>query len=376
MNIRNKVSISDSDINNAIKIKIRKKNTMRKITVNASLTYDIIIDNGILDKAGELSENTVPPCHAAVLTDDIVGELYKDRLINSLEAVGYTAKTFIIPHGEKSKSAKYYIEFLNFLANRHITRSDCIFALGGGVVGDLAGFAAATFLRGIKFIQIPTTLLAMVDSSVGGKTAIDLDAGKNLAGAFYQPSLVICDYSTLNTLNECIFRDGCAEVIKYGIINDRPLFEKLKNPIMPQIEDIIANCVQNKRDIVNLDERDNGIRQLLNLGHTAAHAIEQNSDFEISHGSAVSIGTAIIARAAARLGICPEDDRDEIINLLSQYNLPTKSPYNAQKLAEVSLTDKKRNGKKINLIMPFGIGNSRIYPVDVYEIERIFALGL
>lgn len=349
---------------------------MRTITVNASRTYDIIIDSTILDKAGEVSKDIIPPCHAAILTDDTVAGLYKDRLIASLNSCGYTTELFVIPHGEKSKSAKYYIDFLNFLAEKCITRSDCIFALGGGVVGDLAGFTAATFLRGIKFIQIPTTLLAMVDSSVGGKTAIDLDAGKNLAGAFYQPSLVICDCSTLDTLDEGIFRDGCAEIIKYGIINDRPLFDKLKKPIKPQIEDIIANCVKNKRDIVNLDECDNGVRQLLNLGHTAAHAIEQISNFEISHGSAVAMGTAIIARAAAKLGICPEEDKNEIISLLSQYKLPTKCPYSAGQLAQISLTDKKRKGKKINLIMPFCIGRSEIYPVDVDNIEDIFALGL
>jgi 3-dehydroquinate synthase len=208
---------------------------------------------------------------------------------------------------------------MSFMAQNRITRSDCIFALGGGVVGDLGGFAAATYLRGVEFIQIPTTLLAMVDSSVGGKTAIDIPEGKNLIGAFYQPSLVICDYTTLDTLPPSVFADGCAEVIKYGIINDRALFHKLQSPIMPQIEDVIENCVRNKRDIVNMDEHDVGIRQLLNLGHTPAHSIETLSNFEISHGSAVAMGIVLIARAAVAQGYCPADDLEEILNILHAY---------------------------------------------------------
>lgn len=349
---------------------------MKKVTVNASLTYDILIDAGLLDRAGELSLEVVKPCHAAILTDDTVQGLYADKLERSLVSAGFSVDTFVIPHGEQSKCADNYVKFLNFLAKNRLTRSDCIFALGGGVVGDLAGFAAATYLRGIKFIQIPTTLLAMVDSSVGGKTAIDLDEGKNLAGAFYQPSLVLCDYTTLDTLPPEIFADGCAEVIKYGIINDRPLFEKLKKPIKPQIADIIENCVRDKRDIVNEDERDLGLRQLLNLGHTAAHAIEQNSGFEISHGSAVAIGTVLIAKAANALGLCPEEDVREIEKLISSYSLPVKCPYSAREMAWVASADKKRAGAKINLVMPYGIGDSRLYPVSIGEVEAIFEMGL
>jgi len=262
------------------------------------------------------------------------------------------------------------------LAENQLTRTDCTFALGGGVVGDLAGFAAATYLRGIRFIQIPTTLLAMVDSSVGGKTAIDIPAGKNLVGAFYQPSLVLCDPKTLDTLSKEIFADGCAEVIKYGIINDKQLFEKLKSPIKPQIENVIEACVTDKRDVVNADERDVGVRQLLNLGHTAAHSIETISHFEISHGSAVAIGTAIISRAAAKLGYCPESDTNQIIAMLELYGLPTECPYTAGELAEVALRDKKRNGDTINLIVPFGIGNSQIHKIPVTDLEGFFAAGL
>ena len=349
---------------------------MRKVTVNASRTYDVIIEKGILNKAGEVSAKVINPCAAAILTDTNVAPLYAERLENSLAASGFSICRFTIEAGEGSKSAASYLSFLNFLADNKITRTDCIFALGGGVVGDLGGFAAATYLRGIKFIQIPTTLLAMVDSSVGGKTAIDIPAGKNLVGAFYQPSLVLCDYETLDTLPDNIFADGCAEVIKYGIINDKPLFEKLKSHIKGQIEDIIENCVKDKRDVVNADERDTRVRQLLNLGHTAAHSIETLSSFEISHGSAVAMGMALVARAAQKLGLCPQNDVDEIVKLLKDYNLPTECPFSADSLAEIALSDKKRKGGKIDLILPFGIGNSQIYPINVDSLEAFFAKGL
>ena len=349
---------------------------MRKVTVSASRRYDVIIEKGILNRAGEESAKVIKPCAAAILTDTNVAPLYAERLEKSLVASGFSTCRFTIEAGEESKSADSYLSFLNFLADNEITRTDCIFALGGGVVGDLGGFAAATYLRGIKLIQIPTTLLAMVDSSVGGKTAIDIPAGKNLVGAFYQPSLVLCDYETLDTLPDNIFADGCAEVIKYGIINDRPLFEKLKSPIKDQIEDIIESCVKNKRDVVNADERDTGVRQLLNLGHTAAHSIETLSGFEISHGSAVAMGMALVAKAAQGLGLCPQSDVDEIVKLLKDFNLPTECPFGADKLAEIALSDKKRKGDKIDLIVPFGIGNSQIYPINVSSLEAFFAKGL
>ncbi len=354
----------------------RMETDMKKVTVNASRVYDIIIDKGILDKAGELSASVKKPCRAAILSDSNVAPIYLERLEASLKKAGYSTVSYIIPAGEESKSSGSYIKLLSFLAQNALTRSDCIFALGGGVVGDLAGFAAATYLRGIEFIQIPTTLLAMVDSSVGGKTAIDIPEGKNLVGAFYQPSLVICDYETLSTLKKDTFADGMAEVIKYGIINDRPLFEKLKSPIDSQIEDIIENCVKNKRDVVDADERDNSVRQLLNLGHTMAHSIEILSSFNISHGSAVAIGTAAICRVASSLSLCPESDTKEVMEMLERYGLPTSCPYSASELASVALSDKKRSGGKMTLVMPYGIGDSRLYPVKVSELEEYFGRGV
>lgn len=349
---------------------------MKKVTVSASRTYDIIIGKDLLSSAGELSAKVIKPCRTVIISDDIVAPLYAETLISSLEGVGYSPILKVIPHGENSKSVQNYIDILNFLAECHISRTDCIFALGGGVVGDLAGFVASTYLRGIRFAQIPTTLLSMVDSSVGGKTAVNLDAGKNLVGTFYQPSLVICDYGTLDTLPKDIFVDGCAEVIKYGIINDKALFDKLKSPIYGQLDDIIENCVRNKRDIVNADERDTGMRQLLNLGHTAAHAIEKCSNFEISHGRAVGIGTALITRASYRLGYCTRADADEVIAMLKSYNLPVDCPFGAKEMAKVASADKKRSGDKIILAVPYAIGDCRLVPMEIDNVEGFFSKGL
>ena len=349
---------------------------MRKITVDASIKYDIIIGKGLLAEAGKLCVETLGKHAVAIVSDDTVDSLYGAALEKSLAEVGYSPIKFVIPHGEASKSMESLGKLLGFLADNHITRSDFLIALGGGVVGDLTGFAAAVYLRGIKFVQIPTTLLAAVDSSVGGKTAVNIPEGKNLVGAFHQPSLVICDYETLDTLSADIFADGCAEVIKYGVINDLPLFEKLKNPIKPQIEDIIANCVSNKRDIVNLDERDNGVRRLLNLGHTVGHAVEICSHFEISHGSAVAIGMAIVARASAKAGICGEEVPAEIEKMLADYSLPTRCNYTADELAAVAAGDKKRMGGTISFILPLAVGDSYVHDMNVEDIKDFIAKGL
>ena len=228
----------------------------------------------------------------------------------------------------------------------------------------------------MKFVQIPTTLLSAVDSSVGGKTAINLAAGKNLAGVFHQPSLVICDPKTLDTLPEATFVDGCAEVIKYGIINDTELFKMLKGGIRNNIETIIERCIKNKAEIVQQDEFDTGLRQLLNLGHTAGHAIEICSDFSISHGQAVAIGICIATKIAVSMDICPASDLDEIIALIEKEGLPTKSPFNSKALASVATADKKREGAKINFVLPCGIGNCKTFAVKVSELENFIEKGL
>ena len=266
---------------------------------------------------------------------------------------------------------------MNFLAERRLTRADGLIALGGGVVGDLTGFAAATYLRGVGLIQVPTTLLACVDSSVGGKTAIDLPAGKNLCGAFYQPWLVLCDPETIKTLPDSVLSDGCAEVIKYGMLGDGDLLRRLQDVhIRDQLEAVIARCVEMKRDVVEGDEFDTGRRQLLNLGHTFAHSIEKLSDYAIPHGSAVAIGMMRITRAAVKKGLCPQDCLDALEALLKKYNLPLETQYSPEQLAEVALSDKKRAGDTLTLVVPCAWGESALRPVPVAELADWARAGL
>ena len=349
---------------------------MRKVRVEASTKYDVIIGKGLLDSAGQLCKEALGGASVMIVSDDLVYSLYGERLGASLLAAGYSIKSFVFPHGEASKSMETLGALLGRLAGERITRSDFIVALGGGVVGDLAGFAASVYLRGIRFVQIPTTLLAAVDSSVGGKTAVNIPEGKNLVGAFHQPSLVICDYETLDTLDDKTFADGCAEIIKYAVIGDRQLFEKLKSPIKPQIEEVIARCVESKRDIVNADERDTGVRRLLNLGHTVGHAVEICSHLSISHGSAVAIGMAVISRAALAMGLCPASMPEEIEEMLKLYSLPTSCGFSAEELTGVALGDKKRMGGVISFIIPYAIGDSRVYDVSAENVKELIEKGL
>lgn len=349
---------------------------MKKINVNTSKPYDILIASGILENAGELSTKIIKATSAAIVTDDNVDALYSQRLTASLTNAGYNVVRFVIKNGEQSKNAENYIALVNFLAASRFTRSDVIFALGGGVVGDLAGFAASTYMRGMRLVQIPTTLLSAVDSSVGGKTAIDLAAGKNLAGTFFQPDLVVCDASLMDTLSDDVFRDGVAEVIKYGVIADTALFPMLKAPIKPQLEEIITRCVTIKRDIVVVDETETGIRKLLNFGHTVGHAVELCSSYSLSHGKAVAIGMAVIARSCAALDICSADTCRDIISLITHCGLPTSTEFSADKLAQAALSDKKRSGGNITLVLPKSIGTCVLQDMATEELAHFISLGL
>lgn len=350
-------------------------NVRVSVPARAPHGYDIPIGLGLRHLAGELLSAIAKPCRLLLLTDDTVEALYADDVTASLSAAGYTVVRHVIPHGEASKSAQSLIALLERMASEHLTRSDMLVALGGGVVGDLGGFAAAVYQRGIRFVQMPTTLLAMVDASVGGKTAIDLEAGKNLAGAFHQPSLVICDTECLNTLPPEIFADGMAEVIKYAFIRDRALFDRLQGDGSDLIE-TIRLCVEDKRVLVEEDETDKGARQLLNLGHTVGHAVEACSNFAISHGSAVAIGMVIITRAAEKLGICTAGTLDALTALLKKYHLPTACPFTAEALYAAALSDKKRAGGTMTLVVPYGVADSRLVTVPVDALESYIRRGL
>lgn len=354
---------------------------MKTVTTHLSHSYNIHIGSGLLADAAHYIGEIKKPCTVAIISNTTVWPLHGQVLLRSLERAGYTVIHYQIPDGECYKTETTYLEILHFLADNHITRSDLMVALGGGVVGDITGFAAATYLRGIDFIQVPTSLLAMVDSSVGGKTAIDLPQGKNLVGAFYQPKLVLCDLNMLETLPENIFIDGCAEVIKYGMLYDVALFSHLaKFGPKFQREYVISRCIELKRDVVCIDEFDNGMRQMLNLGHTIGHAIEKNSNYTITHGQAVAAGMAIITKAGTKRHICKDTAYDMLITTLINFNLPTGVPkesrYNARNLYESALSDKKRSGGSVNLIIPEDIGQCRIEKIPVSQLQDVIESGL
>ena len=343
---------------------------MKTVHIDASRSYDVRSVRGLLDDCGRQIAERVRCASAAVVADDTVYALYGERVCASLEAAGVRTVCYVFPHGEKSKNLLEYAKILNFLAENRVTRADALIALGGGVTGDLGGFAAATYLRGIPFVQLPTTLLAAVDSSVGGKTAVDLPAGKNLAGAFYQPELVLCDLDTLDSLPREIFLDGCAEVIKYAVLGSRELFALLADiPSGKGLEEVTARCVEMKRDFVQSDELDRGARQMLNLGHTFGHAVEASSRFTLSHGKSVAIGMAMILRAACSRGLCSAETRDAVIALLQRYGLPTECPYPADMLLGALSADKKIFGTRLNLVVPTDIGACRLLPVGVDELS-------
>ena len=350
---------------------------MKTIPVTASRNYNVKIGAGLLDKLGKEISLICKANTIVLISDSAVWPLYGRNAKKSLEDVGFYVIHYVFPEGEASKNGHTFLSILNFLAENQVTRSDCIVALGGGVVGDMAGFVAATYLRGILYVQVPTTLLAAVDSSVGGKTAIDLDAGKNLAGAFYQPALVLCDLNALDTLPLRFFLDGCAEVIKYGVLYDPDLFAHLwEKGLDFDREAVIARCVELKRDVVSEDEFDTGSRQKLNLGHTVGHAIEACSQFSISHGHAVAMGMAIVSRAAADIGECTQDASQQICQLIDQFGLPTRTSYSAEHLYASALSDKKRAGGTITLVVPETIGSCALRPTPVETLKSFIEAGL
>lgn len=350
---------------------------MKRVTVSVSETYDVLIDKDLMINAGAYVAKHCPSSTAVVVSDTNVWPLYGEKLEMSLVNHGIKVLHFVFPAGESSKNSATYLDILNFLAENKITRTDVLIALGGGVVGDITGFSAATYLRGIQYIQIPTSLLAMVDSSVGGKTAIDLPAGKNLVGAFKQPSIVLCDTMALDTLSKDLFIDGCAEVIKYGVLYDKELISYLMEVGLDfDRESVIAKCISLKSAVVAQDEFDTGVRQKLNLGHTIAHGIEASSHFQISHGKAVAAGMAMIAKSAAAQMLCTNDVYDRIVAILMRFHLPVHTDFTAPQLFESALSDKKRSGCTVNLIVPRDIGKCDIVPLPVDQVQSFIEAGL
>lgn len=347
------------------------------LAASGGAPYPIYTGSGLLSQCGGMLAKLMEPCRVMLVSDSNVAPLYLEKTAQALKNAGFTVSSHVVPAGEESKSVAVLGELLEAFCEAHLTRTDLAAALGGGVVGDLTGFAAGCYLRGIRFVQLPTTLLSAVDASVGGKTAVNLAHGKNLAGLFHQPAAVFCDTDTLQTLHPHELADGAAEAIKTGILGDPELFAVYESGSPADAyEEIIARSVAYKAKIVTEDPEEHGVRRLLNLGHTAAHAIERLSDFAVSHGHAVAIGTAIVTRAARRRGILPQQDADRILYTLTRSGLPVVCPYGAAEMAKIAALDKKAAAQSITVILPERIGCCRMERIGLDALEALFADGL
>lgn len=334
--------------------------------------YEVLIRKGASSDIGKKLKQIARGNKTAIITDDVVMPLYSDSIIGELSGCGFETCVYVLPHGEASKNGREYLKILEFLAESGLDRRDTVVALGGGVVGDIAGFAAATYLRGIDCVQIPTTLLSMTDSSVGGKTAIDLKAGKNLAGAFKQPKFVAIDTEFLETLPEAEIKNGLGELIKYAVIDGGEILTMLEDGFGKNVQKIVEAAVDIKRRVVEADEKESGLRRILNFGHTPAHAAEKLSGFTLPHGVAVAAGVNLMLRASVRKADCPARDAQRIEKLCVKYGLPVAFEYTAKRLAEASAGDKKTEGEFINLVLADKIGSVFSIKVPKTELEEYY----
>ncbi|MDO4540364.1 MAG: 3-dehydroquinate synthase [Syntrophomonadaceae bacterium] len=353
---------------------------MKRITINASTEYDVLVGPDLLKNIGTvLSEAGFAPGRMALITDSTVDELYGEQVCAELKNDGYEVYRCVFPAGEGYKTWTTLGYILDYLAAAEIRRSDFILGLGGGVVGDLAGFAASVYLRGVPLVLAPTTLLAAVDSSVGGKNGVNLGTGKNMAGSFYQPRLVVCDTTVLSRLNAAQFAEGVAEIIKCGMIADEKLLARIvdfRRSRATGFVPVISACLRIKGDLVARDEFDRGDRHLLNFGHTPAHAIERCSGYRISHGQAVAMGMSIMTRAAIAKGLADSECALALHTALLAHGMAQRCPYGAAELAALARMDKKRQGDIVRLVIPEIPGRCRVYPIEVGELYSWLAAGL
>ena len=356
---------------------------MISIKVNATKPYEVIIGSGVISELGTVIKRTCPKAEKVLfVSDSNVAPLHLGEVIAILRE-GYgelETEEYIFEAGEQNKNLSTIDNIFDKLASFGMTRTDVIVSLGGGVTTDMAGFAAATYMRGIPVIHLPTSLLAQVDASVGGKTGVDHRSGKNIIGAFYQPQAVIIDVDFVKTLPSKVFTEGMAEVIKYAFIMDKPLYELLNKTDRAELQgdsklliEVIGKCAEDKVTVINEDEFDNGRRQLLNFGHTMGHIIERDSNFTVTHGDAVSIGMGIIAKASCEQGLCSKETCEALINLLIKYGLPIDFKFNAAHLARSAMHDKKARGSMVSVIVLKDIGEAVINKMssnEIYEFIR------
>lgn len=351
---------------------------MRKITVSGNTPYEILIDAEILNVCGKHIRNVTSAKKAIIISDTNVFPLYGETVKKSLEENGFEVVSHIFKAGESSKNLDTVSGMIKAMCEGELGRTDIAVALGGGVTGDMVGFASAIYLRGIDFVQIPTTLLSQVDSSVGGKTGCDLSFGKNLIGAFHNPKLVLIDPKTIKTLPARYKNDGIGEVIKYAFIKSRKLYDILTKTenFDDNLEEIIFECVDIKRQVVENDFTEKGERMLLNFGHTLGHAIEKYENFTgLAHGEAVGVGMLYITRASEKSGDSQKGTADKIEALLNKFSLPTEFSGDIEAMTDIMLYDKKRRGDSINLVISKEVGSSFVKAMPTAELKRFFAEG-
>jgi len=333
--------------------------------------YPVVIGEGL--DYGSLALEVRAPCRIVVVSDNNVFNIYGDEALKSFRDAGYRTSAYVVEPGESAKSMDVLARMLRYFADCDLDRWDMVASLGGGVVGDLAGFAAATYKRGIGLVQLPTSILAAVDSSVGGKTAVNLPEGKNLVGAFHSPLAVFCDTRVFKTLPKEVFADGMAEVIKHGMIGDARILLGIGS--LP-LEEIVRMNVVAKARIVGRDEYDTAGRMLLNFGHTVGHAVEALSGYGVSHGRAVAIGMSVITRAAEKAELVDGACMTELGKALAQHGLPTSCEYSASEISSFALRDKKRVGDDIIVVVPRRIGNARLLSMPIHDFEGFIARGM
>ena len=348
---------------------------MHIVPIRVSPPYAVHIGAGLLAHCGKLIADATSSRRCVLVADSNVAPLYAHTVSSALKNSGFTVHEYVLPAGEQHKTLPVCAQLLSYFAQQELTRTDFAVALGGGVVGDITGFACAVYQRGIDFIQIPTTLLAACDASVGGKTAVDLPEGKNLAGAFHQPRLVICDTTTLQTLPAPVFAEGMAEVIKHALIADRQLLDALMTDSL-SLEELVRRNVEIKASFVCEDEREHGRRKLLNFGHTLGHAVERCSNYTIAHGEAVAIGMTLICRGAEALGHSPKGTSDTVSSLLRRYSLPQTCPYSAQELFTAATADKKRSGDSIDIVILRELGRAETLRLTLSQLQAFTEASL
>ncbi len=346
---------------------------MKHFTIQTPSPYKVFIGYDIIKDTGKLLSDLYSPRKVCIITDNNVSGIYSEAVENSLSQSGFYTTKIIFPAGEHSKNLTIYSNILEALADDGYTRSDMILALGGGVVCDIAGFAAATYMRGIKYVSLPTDLQASVDAAVGGKTGLNLKNGKNLVGAFWQPSLVICDYMTFETLPAERMLDGIAEAVKTAVISESGLIDYIKNN---NYQYVLDRCISLKKSLVEADEHDTGLRQLLNFGHTIGHGIEKLTSYSVTHGRAVAKGMIAESKAAYRMGLTSTDISGELTDILDSLGFDTTLNYNPAEISRLAMTDKKIKDGMITLIVPDYLGKCTLRKLSLAELEEFISAGL